>query len=169
MTGADRIITTDGIDALVLDDLTHADLPHLTWSGSPSHIRSVAKLLDRVPTGEIDYLTIRAPDGTPICKGCIDYTQHADAGTMEQLATHEAVQGRGLATRLIGVCEERIRHRGLRWAVLGVEDDNPRARALYERLGYLAYGREAVGWDVEDEDGTVSRYETEITLLRKAL
>jgi len=161
MTDGDRINTTHGIDALTLDDLTHADLPDITWSGAPSHIRSVAKLLDRVPTGEIDYLVIRAPDGSPICKGCIDYTQHADAGTMEQLATHEAVRGRGLATRLIGACEDRIRQRGLRWAVLGVEDDNKRARALYER--------EAVGWDVEGEDGTVSRYDTEITLLRKAV
>jgi len=102
-------ICEDGVDALALEDLTHADLDHLGWSGAPSHIRSVGKLLDRVSTGEVDYLAIRAPDGTPIRKGCVDYMQHADAGTMEQLATHDAVQGCGMSSRTTAPCRDRKR------------------------------------------------------------
>jgi hypothetical protein len=46
---------------------------------------------------------------------------------------------------------------------------NPRARALYERLGYVAYDRKPEAWDEEAEDGSVRRYETVCTLMRKEL
>lgn len=50
-----------------------------------------------------------------------------------------------------------------------MEDNNPRARALYERLGYVAYGRRPEAWDAEGPDGAVTRYETVCTLMRKRL
>jgi hypothetical protein len=45
-----------------------------------------------------------------------------------------------------------------------VEEGNPRARALYERLGYVACGREPESWDEEGPDGSVRHYETAVTL-----
>jgi ribosomal protein S18 acetylase RimI-like enzyme len=65
--------------------------------------------------------------------------------------------------------EQRIRGRGLRRAELGVEQINPRARALYERLGYVAYSRAVESWDEQAPDGSVFRYETMCTLMRKRL
>jgi ribosomal protein S18 acetylase RimI-like enzyme len=63
-----------------------------------------------------------------------------------------------------------MRERGVRTAELAVEDDNPRARALYERLGYQAeVGRESASWYVEDADGNLVFYETELAVLRKDL
>jgi hypothetical protein len=50
-----------------------------------------------------------------------------------------------------------------------VEEGNPRARTLYERLGYVAYGREPESWDEEGSDGSVRSYETVVTLMRKEL
>jgi ribosomal protein S18 acetylase RimI-like enzyme len=159
-----RAVEVAGVESLKIDDLVRDDLPLIAWSGSPSHVRNVAGLLDRVPSGEVEYLAVRAPDGFPIAKGCVVYGFREDAGDIEQLATHELLGGRGIATRLIGALEERIRARGVRWAVLGVEDDNPRARALYERLGYTAYGRDSASWETDR-----GMYETELTLLRKEL
>jgi hypothetical protein len=46
---------------------------------------------------------------------------------------------------------------------------NPLARALYERLGYVAYGREPASWTTEAADGSLARYETVSTLMRKEL
>jgi hypothetical protein len=63
--------------------------------------------------------------------------------------------------------EQRIRARGLHRAELGVEENNPRARALYERLGYVAYGSAPESWDAPD--GSVVRYEIVCTLMRKEL
>jgi hypothetical protein len=50
-----------------------------------------------------------------------------------------------------------------------VEENNPRARTLYERLGYIAYGRKPEAWDEGALDGSVTRYETVCTLMRKEL
>ena len=48
-------------------------------------------------------------------------------------------------------------------------DDNPRARALYERLGYAAFGTEVDRWDYERDDGTTAPIEGLCTLLGKDL
>jgi hypothetical protein len=40
---------------------------------------------------------------------------------------------------------------------------------IRDRLGYLAYGREPASWDTEAPDGTITRYETICTLMRKEL
>jgi hypothetical protein len=63
----------------------------------------------------------------------------------------------------------KVRGVGLQRAELGVEISNPRARVLYEKLGYAAYGTEPDSWDQEAPDGAVTRYETVLTLMRKEL
>ncbi|MEU7824873.1 GNAT family N-acetyltransferase [Catellatospora sp. NPDC049133] len=45
-------------------------------------------------------------------------------------------QGRGIGTALVAEAEDRARRRGVVLIGLGVADDNPRAAALYLRLGY---------------------------------
>jgi ribosomal protein S18 acetylase RimI-like enzyme len=82
---------------------------------------------------------------------------------------HPVLQSCGIGTVLVRAAEDRIRARGLSCAELGVEAGNPRARALYERLGYVAYGSAPDGWDEEAPDGSIRRYETTCVLLRKPL
>jgi ribosomal protein S18 acetylase RimI-like enzyme len=164
-----RAIAVSGVAVLKVDLLRADDLPLLGWSGSPTHIRSVASALERVRSGRVDYLVVRSPSGKPVAKGGVDYVKVAGTGTLWQLATHPRLQGLGLGTLLIAHAEDRIRARGCQWAALGVEDHNPRARALYERLGYRAYGREPASWEQEDELGRLVTYETDVTLLRKRL
>jgi ribosomal protein S18 acetylase RimI-like enzyme len=73
--------------------------------------------------------------GLPVAIGGIDYATFAGAGEIMQLSVRPALQSCGIGTILILAAEQRIRARGLRRAELGVEESNPRARALYERLG----------------------------------
>lgn len=101
--------------------------------------------------------------------GGIDYTVRPGVGTLWRLGVHPALQSCGIGTLLIRSAERRIGARGLTRAELAVAESNPRARALYERLGYRAFGRELGSWDVEAEDGTLQRYETMCTLMRKDL
>lgn len=54
-------------------------------------------------------------------------------------------------------------------AALAVEENNPRARALYEQLGYVAYDRRPDSWDEQAEDGSLRRHETMCTVMRKEL
>ena len=154
---------------LTIRDLTHEDLASCAWSGSATHLASVARALDRAGRGEVDYLAACPPSGLPVALGGIDYAPSPGAGILWQLAVHGALQSCGIGTLLIEAAEQRIRARGLHRAELAVEECNPRARALYERLGYVAYDRRPDAWDEEAEDGSVRRYETVCTLMRKDL
>jgi ribosomal protein S18 acetylase RimI-like enzyme len=115
----------------------------------------------------VEYLVAAATSGLPIGKAGIDYTRHAGAGTVYQAAVHPALQSCGIGTLLLGEAERRIRARGLGRAELRVEQDNRRARALYERLGYVAYGDAPDEWDAEGPAGETVRYRTMCTLMRK--
>ncbi len=154
---------------LTVRDLTPADLPSCAWSGGACHIAGVARALDRVASGEVDYLAVCPPSGLPVALGGVDYAKNPGAGMLWQLAVHRALQSCGIGTILIQAAEQRIRDRGRRAAELSVEEDNPRARALYERLGYVAYGSSPESWDTEAADGSIVRYETVCTLMRKEL
>jgi ribosomal protein S18 acetylase RimI-like enzyme len=154
---------------LTVRSLTSADLPSCAWSGGSPHLAAIASALDRAANGEVEYLAACPPSGLPVAIGGIDYAKAPGAGTLWQLAVHGALQSLGIGTILIEAAERRIRARGLHWAELSVEQSNPRARALYERLGYVAYGSQPDGWDEEGADGNITRYETVCTLMRKEL
>jgi ribosomal protein S18 acetylase RimI-like enzyme len=169
LDGLRQIILAGGARQLAVGDLRADDLAALAWSGSPAHLRSVAAALQRAAHGLEDYLVVRAPSGEPVAKMRVDYTSEADTGVFSQLATMGPLQGLGIATMLIGVGEQRVGARGRAFAALGVEDNNPRARRLYQRLGYQAAGRQHASWETEDDDGVLRLYETTLTILRKRL
>lgn len=63
-------------------------------------------------------------------------------------------QGRGVGTALVRAAEDVVRSRGHAQVVIGVAEDNPRAAALYERLGYRDTGeRGATTYTYFDEAG----------------
>jgi ribosomal protein S18 acetylase RimI-like enzyme len=163
------VLLTHVVVPLTIRDLTTADLPACGWSGPASHIRSIARALERAERGEVDYLAVCPPSGLPVALGGVDYARKPGAGTLWQLVVDGPLQSCGIGTILIGAAEQRIRGRCLHLAELAVEENNPRARALYERLGYAPFGSALEGWDEDAPDGTVRRYETVVTLMRKTL
>lgn len=106
----------------MVDNLRHSDLAELDWAGGLLHVSHVRDALSRVPSGEVEYLVVRAPSGEPVAKAGIDYAKRDDAGVLWQLATYPRLQSLGLGTRLVGEATHRIRARGRRWVVLAVED-----------------------------------------------
>lgn len=159
----------DVVLSLSVRELTYEDLASCGWAGTPLHLASVARQLERARCGEVDYLAVCARGDIPIAKGGVDYQVQHGVGTLWQLAVHPALQSCGIGTVLVSAAEQRIRDRGLRYAQLSVEDENPRARALYERLGYLVHDRRPEEWDVQGPDGTPRRHEAMCTVMRKDL
>ena len=154
---------------VVVRDLVEEDLRACGFAGTELHLEQVRRELERVKLGEVDYLAVCTKAGLPVAIGGVDYVPHPGAGSLWQLAVQPALQSCGIGTLLIGAVEERIRGRGLQRAEVAVELSNPRARALYERLGYVAYEERLEGWDQENPDGSVMRYETVCAQLRKRL
>jgi ribosomal protein S18 acetylase RimI-like enzyme len=151
---------------LTVRDLAAEDLASCGWWESARQLANVAKALDFT---DVDYLVVCPPSGLPVAVARVDYAESPDAGILSQLTVQGALRSCGIGTILIQAAEQRIRARGLHRAELGVEEVNPRARALYERLGYVAYGSRPEAWDEDAPDGSVRRYETVCTLMRKEL
>jgi ribosomal protein S18 acetylase RimI-like enzyme len=162
----ERIAT--GAAALDVRPLTSEDLPSISWSGSATHLRNVAAQLERVASGEVEYLAVYV-EGHPVCKGGVDFAKEAGAGTIWQVATHDGLQGLGLATRLIGALEDHVDKRGLATVRLAVEPDNRRALRLYEHLGYRGIGTSEAAWEAERPDGTRFLYTTTLVEMSKAI
>ena len=157
-----------GIAAVTVSDLDPESIGDIEWPGSPAHLENVAVQLHRVASGEVVYLVVRA-DGHAVSKGGIDFAKEPGVGTIWQLATHEQLEGLGLATRLITALERHAGERGFRKLRLDVELDNTRARRLYEHLGYRVTGRADASWVTERPDGTRFLYSTAVEEMEKLL
>jgi GNAT superfamily N-acetyltransferase len=129
-----RVLAHEGPAGLRVDDLVREDLPLLGWSGGSAHLASVGRALDRVESGEVEYLVVRAPSGYPIAKGVIDFAIKPSTGTLSQLVTADGLRGLGIGAHLIAVAEARMRDRRVCAAELGVEDDNHLARGPFTNV-----------------------------------
>jgi len=76
--------------------------------------------------------------------GCGRYELPSDGSHLYvgRLAVLPAYRGRGIASRMLAWCEARAATLGLPEVQLGVRLQLPRNQALYERLGYEAFGYE---------------------------
>ena len=81
----------------------------------------------------------------------------------------ETLRSRGIGSALLRAAEALARKRNRTAAGLGVADDNPRAAALYTRLGYLPLAPYVGRWSYEDHDGVTHECVEELTFLVKEL
>lgn len=150
---------------LTVRDLDFDDLQDLAWSGSPEHLKAIAEALEAALAGEVAMLAIQLPNGNLVANGGVDFRKDPTKGEPWMLSVHEAWQSLGLGTLLIGALEDKIREQGRPIARIGVEHDNPRALALYRRLGYREVDTELDGWSI----GGGRNYVTVCTMLEKEL
>lgn len=149
--------------------LTHDDLPQCSWAGSALHLRQVSRELDRAARGEVIYLVV-LDDGAPVAIGGADLVAHAGQAMLWQLSTHPQRQSEGFGTVLIGALASEAAEKGYSVCRVGAETDNPRALALYERLGYTRTGEiEQAEWDEEDPAGGMRRHRAEVVVLTKSI
>ena len=62
-------------------------------------------------------------------------------------------RGTGIGTLLLKTAETDVGKRGYQWITLNVGRDNPDARRLYERLGYIVVADEPGRWSYLDHNG----------------
>ncbi|WP_328870003.1 GNAT family N-acetyltransferase [Streptomyces sp. NBC_00287] len=143
---------------------TAADIALLDrYLGSPGRTSFHARRFARQEAGQCTYLVARL-DGRPVGHAEMRWIGCADAGVRAALpgcpeigglAVAEELRSRGIGTALVRAAEELARQRGLTVVGIGVGKDNPRAAALYERLGYRSLTDYLDRYSYEDHDGAI--------------
>lgn len=118
-------------------------------------------------------------DGAPVgiavlswtgCHGANARAAHPGAVEISNLQVRQDHRGRGLGTALVRDAEARASARGRHQVAVGVADDNPRAAALYRRLGYEPTAVvDVFEYDWTDAEGTVRHAVESTTLLLREL
>lgn len=133
---------------LSMRDLEPDDLADLDWSGGPEHLRFLAEQLGRAYADEVALLVGVLPNSRLVALGGADFQGVPGAARLWLVTVHETLQSLGIGSRLIRALEDRASARGCTRVRLLVEHDNPRAAALYRRLGYLEAGSALDRWPV---------------------
>ena len=119
------------------------DLEHFLALGGPDHLRYCREQFAR-GSQACTILVATDEHGAPVGKLHLDFETRAGTGeaVLVAAAVRKDQQSRGIGTALMAAAEEHVCARGLDAIVLGVEDANPHARRLYERLGYAEFARD---------------------------
>ena len=72
-------------------------------------------------------------------------SDRSDALVLDGICVDRGARGRGIGSSLLNAAVDKARHRGVGAVRLSVVDTNPRARALYERHGFMPTGRGTLG------------------------
>ncbi len=147
------------------------DLAELEWFGLISPFQeTILEAFRRQKEGEVIMLVAESA-GFPIGQVWLDLVKRTKqkTGVIWALRVLHTVQKMGIGTRLIAGGEDRLREKGFRFSELIVENDNPNAKRLYERLGYSVF-REAVDvWSFSPPEGERVRVVSEGWMMRKGL
>lgn len=137
-------------------DLQQTDLDALAWSGGDEHRRTLAGVVEAGWRGEAQAVVAELPTGVVVAMGALDLARSPEWGWVWLLAVRPEWQGLGIGTALIGELEARATASGLPAVRIAAEHDNPRAAALYRRLGYRQVDSVVESWP----DDTGRRYVT---------
>ena len=119
---------------------SEGDLEHFEELGSRHHLQYCRAEFSRGAEA-LTILVAVDSDDRPIGKVHLDFEAKARerAAVLIAASVRPSLQGHGIGTELMREAETFTCSRGFTAIVLGVEDANPRARRLYERLGYEAF------------------------------
>jgi ribosomal protein S18 acetylase RimI-like enzyme len=175
----DQAIILEAFEIDVPVIIRHAsaeDLSRLEWDREMWAFRGIFwQCFDEAQQGRRAML-IADVSGSPVGRlfvqlaaGNLIYADGLTRAYLYSLHVIPPLQGRGIGTRLIQTAEHLLRERGFQWATIAVAQDNPRARRLYERLGYVIFRRDNSHWSYTDPDGEEHEVREACWALRKHL
>jgi GNAT superfamily N-acetyltransferase len=113
------------------------DLDHFDLFGT-GHVQYCR---DEFARSNVTILVAASEDDRPIGKVHVHWEHADDAVWLEAAAVAKPMRSQGIGTSLVHAAESLAAERNFRIVELGVEDSNPAARRLYERLGYRSVAR----------------------------
>ncbi len=128
--------------SVVVRDLQAADGRHLEWHGAEDLRDWYQTQWENHESGQVRVL-IADFNGFPIGQSAIHWhgkPTHPLVPDLQSLRVMHAFRGLGLGTLLLDCAEQLVARSGHAQISLAVGVQNPRARTLYERLGYNTFG-----------------------------
>jgi ribosomal protein S18 acetylase RimI-like enzyme len=138
------------------------DLPALD-RGLPTGRNDVHRaFLTRQGAGEVSYLAAWRGNAA-VGVGAVRWTGRGGWPDPELSNLHvpEPLRSQGIGTAIVHFAEDLVRFRGYARLVIGVDENNVRAAALYERLGYADTGRRWTGSYTWFDEAGAEHAETE--------
>jgi GNAT superfamily N-acetyltransferase len=167
--------------AVEVRPLTEEELPgieqhmNLDWGNTAKHRNRLRQQqegdavylvawYDALPVGHVMLVWDGASERLPASKV-------QDCAHIEDLLVIPRLRSTGIGSRLLKHAGTSARGRNFARIGLGVSRDTPRARLLYERLGYQdsGIGEYTSTWEYTDQDGRKQRAEETCTYLIKRL
>lgn len=161
-----------------LDASTLAQLEAVPWSSGLK--AKHGQRLARQQEGEVSYL-VAWQATTPIGHLLLKYsgpadravaTQITECAEIEDFVIRPDLRSQGIGREMIETAARLTRERGLQRLGLAVGHDNPRARSLYERSGFVVStdcGTITVRWQGPGKDGTTRWFAQECVYLVREL
>ncbi len=134
------------------------DLPKLEWYGQYTHFRNVFRKTYKEQLQGRRLMLVADCGGFPIGQVFMQTGGETRRKTyFYSLRVMDMFRGHGIGSRLLDEAENIAIAYGYMSASIAAAKDNPRARQLYERHGFLLIGEDAGRWSYVDHEGK-SRY-----------
>ena len=127
---------------LKISQCARHDLPQLEWFGLyTEHRQLIEEAFRRQQAGEVMML-VADLDDFPVGQAWLDLSvrETDSVGVIWALRVFPLLRNHGIGSRLMIAAEQLLFERGYRWSELTVDQQEPRACRLYERLGYRSAG-----------------------------
>lgn len=149
------------VQQLTIRQAKFEDLPALEWEGEFKHFRNLYSDAFRRSQQQLSQIWLaELPDrglvGQVLLQLNCDRPELAngvDRAYLYGFRVRPAFRGMGLGTRMVNYVENDLRWRGFSWLTLNVAVNNPLARSLYNRLGFVVVAHEPGIWSYVDHTG----------------
>jgi ribosomal protein S18 acetylase RimI-like enzyme len=147
------------------------DLKKLLWFGKfYEHKEIINKAYERQSKGELIFLVAEI-NNFPAGQLWIDFKKSRHPGTalIWAFRVFSPFRSLGIGKRLIKCSEKILISKKFKFAEIGVEKDNRRAKSFYEKMGYIVYDEISENWNYTNpEENVIGRISTQ-WILRKEL
>lgn len=137
------------------------DLPAMEWEGEYIHFRRlyqdayrrVQRLLSLIWLAVLPEAGLIGQVFLQLNSERSEMADGKDRAYLYGFRIRPAYRSQGLGTRMMNFVEDDLRLRGFSMLTLNVAVDNPRARSLYSRLGFVVVAHEPGVWSYIDHLG----------------
>lgn len=154
-------VTARWVQEVEIRSAREEDLPAMEWEGEFTHFRRLYLDAYRRAQRQLSLIWLAVlPDARLVGQVFIQLNSERpemadgrDRAYLYGFRIRPAFRGQGLGTRMMNFIEDDLRWRGYTRLTLNVAVDNPRARSLYSRLGFVVVAHEPGIWSYIDHLG----------------